>query len=87
VLSESGQARTFGTTLVGIGIIVLVMGIVYHVQFMLGLRHERKAMMAAGIVHGESKFPPSFTLITAIILLLMGLLTISSLLFHFGPFE
>lgn len=87
VLSEAGQARNFGTTLVGIGIIMLIMGIIYHVQFMLGLRHERKAMVAAGLVHGESKFPPSLTLITAIILLMLGFLTISSMIFHFGPFE
>jgi putative membrane protein len=42
---------------------MLVAGIVYHVQFMLGLRHERKAMKAEGLVHAESKFPPSMTLI------------------------
>ena len=87
MLSERGQSRNFGISLVFIGIAVLVFGIIYHVQFMLGLRMERKEMTAAGLVHGESKFPPSFTLITAVILLLIGLLTISSMLFHFGPFE
>jgi putative membrane protein len=87
VLTESAQARHFGTTLVAIGIGMLILGIVYHVQFMIGLRHERKAMVTAGLVHGESKFPPSLTLLTAIVLLALGILTIMSLVFHFGPFE
>ena len=29
----------------------------YHVQFMLGLRAERKAMTEAGLIHGESALP------------------------------
>ena len=48
---------------------MLVIGIVYHVQFMIGLRSEREAMKAAGLIHGESHFPPSLTLITAVVLL------------------
>jgi len=37
-------------------------------------------------VHGESKFPPSLTLITAIILLLIGIFAIVSMVFRVGPF-
>jgi putative membrane protein len=66
---------------------MLVLGIVYHVQFMLGLRHLRQSMRQEGLVHGETVFPVSFTLITALILLLIGLLAIMSLVFHVGPFE
>ena len=42
-LSSAHAARNFGVTLVALGIGMLVLGIVYHVQFMLGLRHERHA--------------------------------------------
>src|SRR6478672_7596137 len=66
-------ARNFGVALVALGIVMLVAGIIYHVQFMLGLRHEREAMKAEGLVHAESKFPPSMTLITAFVLLLIGI--------------
>ena len=79
-------ARNFGVALVALGIAMLVVGIVYHVQFMLGLRAERKEMQAGGLVHGESKFPPSMTLVTAVVLLLIGIVVIVSLIFHIGPF-
>jgi putative membrane protein len=71
---------------VALGIAMLTIGIIYHVQFMVGLRDERKAMTAAGLVHGESKFPPSLTLITAVILLLIGIAVIVSMVFRVGPF-
>jgi putative membrane protein len=86
VLTGAAPARNFGVALVALGIAMLVIGIIYHVQFMLGLRAERKAMMAAGLVHGESQFPASLTLITAIILLFIGIAAIVSMLFQIGPF-
>ena len=86
ILSSAAPARNFGVALVSLGIAMLVIGIIYHVQFMLGLRHERNAMHADGLIHAESRFPPSFTLITAILLLLVGIAAISSMLFQIGPF-
>jgi putative membrane protein len=86
LLTSAAPARNFGVALVALGIAMLVIGIVYHVQFMLGLREERQAMTAAGLVHGESKFPPSLTLITAVILLLIGIAAIVSMVFQVGPF-
>jgi putative membrane protein len=86
VLSTAGPARNFGITLVALGIGMLVLGIVYHVQFMLGLRAERLHMKEDGLIHAESIFPVSLTLITAAILLLIGIAAIVSMLFHIGPF-
>ena len=57
---------------------MLVLGISYHVQFMLGLRRLRESMRQEGLVHGETGFPVSFTLITALILLLIGVAAIVS---------
>lgn len=82
----SGAARNFGVTLVGLGIVMLIFGIVYHAQFMLGLRDERHEMTEDGLIHGESKFPPSFTLVTALILLFIGISAIISMVFQVGPF-
>jgi putative membrane protein len=39
-----------------------------------------------GLVHGESKFPPSLTLITAVILLPIGIAVIVNMVFRVGPF-
>ena len=86
VITHAGAARNFGVTLVGLGIIMLIGGIIYHLQFMLHLREQRVAMIAEGLVHGESKFPVSLTLLTAVILLLIGVAAIVSMLFSVGPF-
>ncbi len=86
VVTHAGAARNFGVALVALGIVMLIGGIAYHLQFMLHLREQRTAMIADGLVHGESKFPPSLTLITALILLLIGVFAIVSMVFHVGPF-
>jgi len=85
-IAHAAAPRNFGIALVLLGIAMLVIGIVYHVQFMVGLREERKAMTAAGLVHGESHFPASLTLITAIALLVIGVIAIVSMIYPFGPF-
>jgi putative membrane protein len=86
-LTHAASARNFGISLVALGILMLVGGIGYHLQFMYGLREERKAMTAAGLIHGESRFPPSLTLITAVILLVIGIAAIVSMVFQIGPFD
>jgi putative membrane protein len=85
-LAHAAAPRNFGITLVALGIVMLVGGIIYHLQFMRHLRHQREAMIAEGLVHGESQFPVSLTLLTAVILLLIGVTAIVSMLFNIGPF-
>ncbi len=87
VIKKAAAPRNFGVALVGLGILMLVLGISYHVQFMLGLRRLRESMRQEGLVHGETGFPVSFTLITALILLIIGVAAIASLAFRVGPFE
>ena len=86
IVTSEKPARNFGIALVALGIVMLVAGIVYQVHFMLGLRAEREMMKAGGLVHAESRFPPSMTLITAVVLLLIGVVAIVSLIFDIGPF-
>jgi uncharacterized membrane protein YidH (DUF202 family) len=85
-LTHAAAPRNFGLTLVLLGIVMLLIGIIYHVQFMQGLRHEREAMHQAGLIHAESRFPPSMTLITALVLLVVGVMAIISMAFQVGPF-
>jgi putative membrane protein len=87
IVTKAAAPRNFGLALVGLGIVMLALGIAYHVQFMLGLRHLRESMRAEGLIHGESGFPVSLTLITAFVLLLIGVAAILSMAFHVGPFE
>jgi uncharacterized membrane protein YidH (DUF202 family) len=85
-IANANSARNFGTTLVALGIIVLIFGIIYHTQFMLGLRHIRAHMAHGKLIHAESGFPISFILVSAVILLIIGIFAIVSMLFHIGPF-
>ena len=86
VVTSAAAARNFGLALVLIGTLMLLLGIVYHLQFMTGLRHERAQMKADGLIHGESAFPVSLTLIVAVALLAIGLFAIASMVFSIGPF-
>lgn len=86
VIAHAASARNFGLALVGLGILMLIGGIIYHLQFMEGLRAERKDMTAAGLIHAQSKFPVSLTLITATLLLLIGVAAIVSMIFQTWPF-
>jgi uncharacterized membrane protein YidH (DUF202 family) len=86
IAGGSHAARNFGTALVYLGVVMVVVGIVYHVQFMLQLRRERERMHADGLIHAQSRFPVSFTLLVALALLAIGLAAVVSLTFNVGPF-
>jgi putative membrane protein len=83
---SSAAPRNFGLALVVLGIAMLVSGIAYELAFMKGLRRQREAMKSEGLVHAQSAFPVSMTLVVALLLLGIGLLAILSMLFHIGPF-
>jgi uncharacterized membrane protein YidH (DUF202 family) len=86
MLTGSAPARNFGVTLVVLGTALLLMGIVYHLMFMRGLRAERAAMSADGLIHGESGFPVSITLGTAILVLGLGIAAILNTAFGIALF-
>jgi putative membrane protein len=86
VITRAAAPRNFGLALVALGIVMLILGIAYHVQFMLGLRHLRESMREEGLIHGETTFPVSLTLITALILLVIGVAAILSMAYQVGPF-
>ena len=86
VLKSSEAALHFGVALVLLGIAMLMVGIGYHLSFMYGLRKERAQLKADGLVHAESHFPVSLTLLVALLLLAIGFLAIVSMVFKVGPF-
>jgi putative membrane protein len=87
IIAETSHApQNFGTALVAVGVLMLTLGIAYHIRFMLGLRGERNAMIAQGLIHGQSEYPPSLTLLTALLLLAIGLLAIASMVFNIPLF-
>jgi len=86
VLRSSAAPRHFGQALVWLGIAMLISGVIYHCLFMHGLRRQREQLKAEGLVHAESNFPVSMTLIVALLLLAIGFMAIFSMTFNVGPF-
>jgi putative membrane protein len=79
--------RNFGETLIYLGVAMVAVGIAFHLQFMRGLRDERSHLAREGFIHAESHFPVSYTLVVAILLLIVGVAAIASLTFKVGPFN
>jgi putative membrane protein len=86
-ITKAGAPRQFGLALVGLGILMLILGIGYHLSFMLNLRRLRKSMCEDGLIHGETHFPVSLTFVTAMLLLVIGIAAIVSMEFQTGPFS
>ena len=81
----STTPRNFGFSLVLLGVLMLTIGIWYHVRFMLGLRHRRHEMTTAGLIHAQSEYPVSLTLIVAVLLFLIGVMAVVGMVFNIGP--
>jgi putative membrane protein len=87
ILKSGVAARNFGESLVYLAIGMLAIGIGYHVVFMLALRRERATLKRNGLIHADSQFPPSLTLLVAIALLGIGIAAILSMATGMGPLE
>ncbi|MBO9708920.1 MAG: DUF202 domain-containing protein [Caulobacter sp.] len=85
-IQHAAAPRNFGVALVALGILSLLVGIAHHVQFMLELRHTRDEMIHENLIHGQSRFPASFTLLVALALLLLGLGAVVSMVFNVAVF-
>jgi putative membrane protein len=86
VIKRAEAPRNFGLGLVVLGISMLVLGIIYQIAFMMELRYQREQMRRDGLIHGESHYPVSLTLMIALMLLAVGILAVVSMLYHAGPF-
>jgi inner membrane protein YidH len=86
LLRRAHAPRNFGLVLIVLGVAILTAGIAYHIQFMRELRHERAGMVEEGLIRGHTDFPVSYTLIVAVMLLLVGLTAIAAVVFDLGPF-
>ena len=86
VLLRTHAPRNFGLALIVLGVAILTVGIAYHGAFMRELRHERAALAEEGLIRAKTEFPVSYTLIVALLLLLLGLTAIADMVFDFGPF-
>src|SRR5436190_13263848 len=72
-LPRADAPRNFGLALIVLGVGILAVGILYHLAFMRELRHERGALAEEGLIRARTGYPVSYTLIVAVLLLLLGL--------------
>ena len=85
-IANPNAPRNFGIILVILGILMLIVGMIHHVQFMVELRRTRRDMKRQGLVHGDSRFPVSITFMVSLGLLLLGFLAIANMVFKVAVF-
>lgn len=73
LVANAQTPRHFGQTLIYLGVAMMCAGIIFHLQFMYGLRRLRDEMKTEALIHAESRFPASYTLVIAVLVLLFGL--------------
>lgn len=78
-ITRSDAPRNMGIAMIVAGIVLMTGGIWRHIQFARELRRSRQGMIEHHLIHGESKYPISVTLVVAIGLLLIGILAIASI--------
>ncbi len=69
-----------------LGVAILLGGIWRHVQFAQELRARRKMMIGEGLIHGDSAYPVSVSLLVAIGLMFVGLAAAANIIFGFRLF-
>jgi uncharacterized membrane protein YidH (DUF202 family) len=72
VMQRVGAPRNFGLALILLGVLLLVGGVVGHVRYMTELRGLRGEMRTGGLIFGDTRYPISIVLVTAVALLLIG---------------
>ena len=72
-------ARNFGLGLLITGIVLLILGLIFHVRFMKALRKERNELIADDMLFGHLPYPVSLTAIIAVALLVIGFISLISI--------
>lgn len=70
---SSTAPRTFGMTLVLLGVAMLTLGVLIYVRFMVHLRSMRKELADAKLIQAQDTFPLSTTLVIAAALWVAGM--------------
>lgn len=86
VIHQAAAPRNFGLSLIVLGVFLLLGGIVNHLRFALELRRRRGAMKESGLIHAESAYPTSITFLTAVALLIVGVVAAVSIILDLSLF-
>jgi putative membrane protein len=82
LIGAERTGRRLGAALLALGVLLLVMGLIGHVRFYRNLKQRRRRLLELGLLHGVDHYRATPTLITAALLLALGLVTLLSLMFR-----
>ncbi|MFY8048393.1 MAG: YidH family protein [Erythrobacter sp.] len=85
LLAQQAPTR-FALTMIFLGVLLMTLGIFSHFRFMMAVRGQRDTFIAEGLLPQKEEFPLSLTLVTAILLVLIGVAAGLSVIFRSGPF-
>ncbi len=80
MLQQSRAPTNFGLALIFIGVFIMLGGIWRHVQFAQYLRHLTATSTAEGTASAHQPFPISVTLVSAVALMLVGIVAIINIM-------
>lgn len=86
-VADTHAPRNFGLSLIVLGLLILTGGIWRHIQFANELRARRKELVADTLIHGDSAYPISVSLLVAMGLFVVGVLAVLTVAFGLNPFE
>lgn len=75
-------ARNFGVALLATGILLLILGLYFHISFMRSLRRERKRLIERSMMFSDLPYPVSLTTIIAVVLMVIGMVALLSIILH-----
>jgi len=85
LLAQQAPTR-FALTMICLGVLLMTLGIFSHYRFMMAVRGQRASFIAEGLLPPKEDFPISLTLVTAILLVMIGVAAALSVIFRAGPY-
>lgn len=82
VVDAEHIGRRLGAALLALGILLLVMGLISHARFFLGLMRRRRRLIDLKLLHGFTHYNPTPTFVTAALLLALGVAAMTVVVFR-----
>jgi putative membrane protein len=78
--------RNLGLALIALGVVLLVLGLINHVNSSRSLNARRGRLVGLGLLRHATPHRPSTISVIALLLLLVGVTTFANIVFHNGIF-
>ena len=86
-LVTRGSVRNFGASLVVLGVGLLIAGLIGHIRLIGQFRDRRNRLHGLGVLRSGPQYQTSPTAVVAVLLLVVGLLSVLGMMLRAGPFR